>query len=253
MIKAMLSTSLAKLKLPYLLGSVCLCGSTFGLANAKGVNIPDKSPLVIDADKGITCERDTNTCTATGNVRARKANFLMTSDELEARMRKTGDGKQEIWQITSRGQVRFFGAKGELALAPESSYNIDTNKIILEGRNQTAVAIKNDKLIKADRIIISLAKIAGHQRIIQIEAFGTVYLSSPLIIAHSNIGRYDPNTKIAVMTGGVTIDRAEGQIKGDHGEANLDNGTSKMLHSDSSSQVQTLLKTNVKLKTMQKD
>ena len=250
----MFSISLAKLKLPYLLSKIAfLWLLVFCCLPVKATT--KGTPIEIESDKGLICDRKSNVCTATGNVRTRKDGWLMLSNKLTAYMRRGADNKQEIWQIHAAGSVRFFGAIGETGFAPQVTYNVDSRTITLTGPTEYPVLIKTDRLIKAKTIIVFLNPPTNkEEKIDHIEAHDDVFLSSPVESAHADFCTYIPRTKFATLIGNVRVNRAEGQIKGPYAEVNLDTGVSKMLvidHSqDDPERVQAFIRGDVQAKTL---
>lgn len=216
----------------------------FNLGNyAATANIDKMSnlgSLMLESD-GMQCDRQNNFCKASGNVVVTKDNFKLESDIIITRLRKDKLGKQEIWQVEARGNIKFKGSVDETASAPYALYNIDEDKLILKtSENRLPILSQNkqhyptlqkgEHLVRANEIIIYFKKSANNVTALKhVEAQGDVMLSTPIDLARGDFATYDPTTKLAELKGNVVIDRNSGQISGTYAEVNLDTGTSKML------------------------
>lgn len=214
--------------------------------------------LVIESD-GMECNRADDTCIAKGNVLLTKGAFNLKSDTLVTTLRKTKEGKQEIWRVDASGNVKFKGNATEEASAPFAFYDIDASTLILKARANPHDPLpqnkdlyptmqKDQQLVRAQEITIYFVKSKDNKTELErVEAKGEVILSTPEDIAYGDFATYEPGTKLATLTGHVVIDRNTGRISGTHAQVNLDTGVSKMLSNPpgikgSNGRVQVLLK-----------
>jgi lipopolysaccharide export system protein LptA len=202
--------------------------------------MPNLGSLMLESD-GMECDRQNNTCKASGNVVVMKGNFNLKSQILITKLRKNKLGKQEIWQVEAIGNVKFKGSADEIASAPYALYNIDDDKLILKASENGEPIFPHNKhlyptlqkgqhLVRAKEISIYFIKSSTNVTALKyVEAKGDVILSTPLDLAHGDFATYDPTTRLAKLTGNVVIARDSGQISGTYAEVKLDTGTSKML------------------------
>ncbi|MBL0941614.1 MAG: hypothetical protein IBJ00_02635 [Alphaproteobacteria bacterium] len=227
-------------------------------ATANPNKIPNVGALTLESD-GIECDRQNNTCKASGNVVVTKDNFKLESEILLTKLRKDKLGKQEIWQVEARGNIKFKGNADEIASASYALYNIDEDKLILkapengqsilsQNKHLYPMLQKGEHLVRAKEITIYFIRSSKNATTLKhVEAEGDVILSTPFDLAHGDFATYDPTAKLAKLRGNVVIDRDSGQIAGTYAEVNLDTGTSKMLSvapgfKDLKKRVQVLLK-----------
>ena len=187
----------------------------------------NQSPLEIDSDDGVTCDKQQQTCTAKTNVVVVKGPFSMYCDNMVAHIKKDDNGKNTIWRIVATGNVRILGAEeSEKAFAPMAEYNLETAKVILTGGNP--VVLKDEYVIKGDKIEVLLFEQDGKKSIQKMEAFQNVILSSPDEIAFSQYADYDPESRLATLKDNVKIYRKEGKLTGSKAVVDLTAKTSKI-------------------------
>ncbi|MGB0934606.1 MAG: LptA/OstA family protein [Alphaproteobacteria bacterium] len=219
--------------------SLSLLVSTAALAQAElttkqAMAQAQEAPLTIDSDKGISCDRERNTCTATGNVVATKGAFVLHCHELTTFMRKGADGKQQVWKVDAKGNVVFTGIPGEKATGARAIYTIDDGKLFMtaDPNDGYTIVIKDDKILKSRRVILFIDESGNSRQLKYIEALEDVTLSTPDEIGYGDKVTYTPATQIATLQGDlVTIAREEGHLKGKYAQINLDTGIAKMMNS----------------------
>ena len=207
-----------------------------------------KAPLQIDARGGVKCDRKTQKCKATNNVRVQEGIFVMHCDELTAFLHKQKDGKSVVRRIDARGRVRFTGAPGEKGSATRVVYDLNANSLRLTGRggvpgvreNTTAclngwwpIVQREQHVLCGQVITVKLNQSArGRDRIKGMEAQGGTLFSTPIEFSTSDSIVYNVETKQAVLRGDVIVDRNEGQVKGPFALLDMDLNQHQVLQHD---------------------
>lgn len=194
----------------------------------EAVKQAEKSNLEIEADEGVTCSKQEQTCTAKTNVKVTKGPFTLFCDNLVAHIKKNDVGKMAMWRVVANGSVRILGADtNEKAFAPVAEYNLDTAKVMLNAiGNDIPVVVKDDYVVKAGEIEVLLHKDDGKKSIKKMQARNNVILSSPDEISFSDHADYDPEVELATLNGNVKIYRKEGKLTGSQAKVDLATQTS---------------------------
>ena len=226
-------------------------------------------PLEINADDGIEWQRDNQVYIARGNARAAQGEVELFADTLTARYRKREDDSTEIYQVEADGTVRIVTAKEEV-FGDRAVYSVDTGTFVLTGddirlvaeqdtitardsleyyereqvavANGDAVAIREDKRIRADRLVARFAESAtGKNEVERVDAEGNVQISTETEYASGNTAVYFVNQELATLIGDVSITRGDNQLNGQRAEVNLKTGVSTLKGSSEASRVRVLL------------
>lgn len=213
-------------------------------------------PLEINADDGIEWQRDNQVYIARGNARAAQGDVELFAETLTAHYRKKDDGSTEIYQIDADGKVRIVTTQEE-AFGDHATYSVDSGKFVLTGndvrlvaeqdtitardsleyweREQIAVArgdavaIREDKRIRADQLVARLVEAeTGKSEIERVDAEGNVQISTETEFVSANSGIYFVTREFAELTGDVKITRDENQLNGEFAEVNLKTGNSTL-------------------------
>ena len=242
--------------IPLLLGAL-LAGPAPALAQGISALQESDEPLEINAEEGIEWQRDNQVYIARGNARAAQGDVELYADTLTARYRKGEGDSTEIYQVDADGNVRIVTPQ-EQAFGDHATYNVDSGKFVLTGddvrliaeqdtisardsleyweREQIAVAsgdavaIREDKRIRADRLVAQLVEgETGKSQVERVDAEGNVQISTKSEYVSANSGVYFVNREVAKLTGDVKITRDENQLNGEYAEVNLKTGNSTLL------------------------
>lgn len=245
-----------------LLGSILLAALLAGPAagapvQAKSGGGKTRSPLVIEADRGIEWVRDKHQYVARGNAKATRDDITVEAETLTAHYKISAKGKNEIWRVNADSNVRITSQSRTL-YGDNGVYNVETGLFVLTGRalrmvapgeiitardkieyyrleqivvvTGNAVAVRGDKRIRADKFIAHLKEDAQGKTSIQwVDAVGNVVITSPQEVARGEKGVYNPQTGMATLTGSVKLTRGDTQLNGEYAEINLNTGQSRLL------------------------
>lgn len=240
-------------------------------ALAQGVSALQESdePLEINADDGIEWQRDNQVYIARGNARAAQGDVELFADVLTARYRKREDDSTEIYQVEADGTVRIVTPKEEV-FGDRAVYSVDTGTFVLTGddirmvaeqdtitardsleyyereqvavANGDAVAIREDKRIRADRLVARFTESAsGKNEVERVDAKGNVQISTETEYASGNSAVYFVNQELATLIGDVSITRGDNQLNGQRAEVNLKTGVSTLKGDAEATRVRVLL------------
>ncbi len=235
-------------------------------AQSLGFGRGNSDPIHIEANDGIEWQRANQVYIARGNARASQAGVTIEADVLTAHYRSTESGSDEIYRIDAEGNVRILSDTEE-ATSDKAVYDVVKGILILTGKRirlvtprdtitardsleyyedkqlaiarGDALAIRDDRRIRADTLIAYFIDKKGKQRSAEmdrIEAIGNVHLSTATEIITANRGDYRLNDGLATVTGDVRITRGETQLNGDRAEVNLNTGQSRLFTAAAGSQ-----------------
>ncbi len=227
-------------------------------ARPQGIGLPggdDAKPVEIEAENGIEWNRKAKIYVARGNARARQGEVSVFADVMTAHYRDSQDGRADIWRIDAEGSVRLV-SPDQAAYGDKAVYRVDQGVLVLTGRpwldagairvsardrleylqkrnllvaRGDAVATRGEDRLRADVLSARLAAGPdGKTQVQRIEALGNVQISSPDGIAQAGEGVYEPDTRTAVLSGGVKITRGGNQLNGERAEIDLETGVSKL-------------------------
>lgn len=227
--------------------------------HAQGIGLlnKSKSPVVIEAEKGVEWRRKEKIYVARGNAIAKQGKTSIRADELKAHYRAGANGKTQIWKVTATGKVDIKTEK-ETATGEKAIYLVETGVFILRGRN-LKLATKKQTITATDRIeyrskdkrayVIGNAKVVEGEKVIRasrfvaflkdgedgkvsmrrVEARGGVIITTKNEVIRANRGDYNGETKLATLTGDVKLTRGDNQLNGQKAIVNLQTGVSRMV------------------------
>lgn len=227
------------------------------VAQGIGVLNKSKSPVVIEADKGVEWRRKDKVYIAKGNATATQGKTRIRADELKAHYKQGAGGKTEIWKVTATGKVDIKTEK-ETATGDQAIYLVETGVFILRGKNlklatkkqtitasdrieyrskdKRAYVVGNAKVVEGDKVIRASRFIAylkdgedGKVSMRRVEAVGGVIITTKNEVIRSNRGDYNGETKLATLTGDVKLTRGDNQLNGQKAIVNLETGISRMV------------------------
>lgn len=222
-----------------------------------------KTPLQVSADNGVEWQKDTKLYIARGNAVATRGDLRVRADVLTAHYRDATAGKTEIFRVDAVGGVVLKQGDGT-ATGGQAIYDVDNRILRLSGGNLTyttndskitaqdsleyydgkrmavargsAVAVRGTDQVQADVLTGYFTDAnggtsgnSGKRSLSRIDATGHVVVTSNQNVAHADAGTYDPNTKLATLTGHVHIVRGGDQLLGERAEVNMNTGTYKLL------------------------
>jgi len=227
------------------------------VAQGIGVLNKSKSPVVIEADKGVEWRRKDKVYIAKGNATATQGKTRIRADELKAHYKQGANGKTEIWKVTATGKVDIKTEK-ETATGEQAIYLVETGVFILRGKNlklatkkqtitasdrieyrakdKRAYVVGNAKVVEGDKVIRASRFIAylkdgedGKVSMRRVEAVGGVIITTKNEVIRGNRGDYNGETKLATLTGDVKLTRGDNQLNGQKAIVNLETGISRMV------------------------
>ncbi len=215
-----------------------------------------KTPLQVSADNGVEWQKDTKLYIARGNAVATRGDMRVRADTLTAHYRDVAGGKTEIYRVDAVGGVVLKQGDGT-ATGGQAIYDVDNRSLNLTGGNLSystndskitaqksleyydgkrmavargsAVAVRGSDRVQADVLTGHFTDGGGKRSLSRIDASGNVVVTSNQNVAHADAGTYDPNSKIATLTGNVRITRGNDQLLGERAEVNMNTGTYKLL------------------------
>lgn len=229
-------------------------------ATGQGLNLPgatSRAPIEINADQGIEWLQKGQAYVARGNARAKQGDVSVHADMLTAYYEGGKEGRpSRIIRIDADGKVRIV-APGETATGDKAVYDVERGILVLTGkprlvtrtdritardsleywtdRNMVvargeAVAVRGDKRLAARVLSAHFVRDPKQgDRIVRIDAFDDVLISSPGEIVRAAKGVYDVDSGIATLVGSVKISRGPNQLNGERAEVDLNTGKSRLL------------------------
>ncbi len=216
-------------------------------------------PIHIEANDGIEWQRVNQLYVARGDARASQGGVTVAADELVAHYRSTDTGTDEIYRIDANGNVHILSDTEE-ATSDNAVYDVIKGVLVMTGQQVRlvtqqdtiiardsleyyedrqlavargdALAIREDRRVRADILMAHFAEDSGKERSSQmerIEAIGNVHLSTATDIVTADRGDYRLDAGLATVTGDVRITRGETQLNGDRAEVDLNTGQSRLL------------------------
>ncbi|MDD4616887.1 MAG: LptA/OstA family protein [Alphaproteobacteria bacterium] len=265
------------MRLPVSIAAALLCLGGFAFAanpsSAESVPAPSQD-IEVTADKSLEWYEDQNIYVARGNAKAVRGDVAITADLLTAHKRETKAPKGEkgptgdIDRLTAEGNVvitkgsariladraiddvdkHVFVATGD-NLRYESGEQVVTAKKSLEywDRKKIAVArgsahaVKGDRHIMGDVLTAEFRTKDGKDELYKMTSEGKVTVVTKSDVVRGDKGVYDASSDVAVVTGNVSVTRADGmQLTGDVGEANFTTNQSRLIN-EGSGRVRALL------------
>ena len=229
-----------------------------------GVELGDSdAPLEITANDGIEWRRDEKVYVARGNAHAARGEMAVDADVLTARYREGADGKIDVYSIEADGNVRLTSGPNVIT-GDRAVYDVDKSVLLITGEDLEAVtekatvtardsleywdaqqvivargdavATEGDRRVEADLLTGYLRREgdpAGESGLYQVEAEGSVRLTTAEEVVLAEKAVYNLDKEIATLTGGVKITRGQNQLNGERAEVNLKTGVSRLTGSPS--------------------
>lgn len=257
--------------------STLLIGLSQGLATNPQTQAPAplaKKPLEdleINADSGVTCNKEGTHCKASGHIHVKQGAWEMTCHHLDVTFSRTDHGMQEVNEIQAREQVHItqkdagYDIKAGRALYNHSNQTLDLyERPVLtqkgndfEIMNSSHVQVlyaqgqaiakgrptvkKNDKLLQADVLTMHFTpgqKIShdgtpsrSATNFDSLDAEGDVILSTTTDIATGDKGHYVHETQQGELLGNVVLAQCDKAIQGNHATFDMQTGQAQMLYS----------------------
>jgi lipopolysaccharide export system protein LptA len=221
-----------------------------------GFDLGGSDPIEISADNGIEWDRDAKTYTARGSAVAVQGNSELHGETLIA---SYTDSSSEIQHVTAIGAVKMM-SPSQTAYGDHAEYDRVKRLMVMTGSNlkivnadETVTArdqfeywqdqdvlvatgdvfiLKTDGTkINGDKVTSYFRKdaVSGKRQAYQVKAEGHVRVDTGKEIATAERGVYDPNTRIAVLTGNVVITQNKNVFRGARAEIDMDKGVSRLL------------------------
>jgi lipopolysaccharide transport protein LptA len=128
-------------------------------------------PIEINSDNGISCDQESNVCTAKGNVLISQKDSRLRAQEVIVHIKKSADGKQQMQKVEAKGGVIIDSIeKAQQLEANNGFYDITTGYMEFHGPNIT-LTFNNIKVEAKDKVTFSekemLATAYGDAKITQ--------------------------------------------------------------------------------------
>jgi lipopolysaccharide export system protein LptA len=211
-------------------------------------------PIEISADNGIEWNRSDQTYTARGNAVAVQGTSELHADTLIA----TYGGGNQIEHVTAEGAVKIM-SPSQTAFGDRAEFDQLKHVLVMTGsglkivnadetvtardsleywQDQDALVAKGDVVIlksdgtriDGDQVTSYFRKNAeGKREAFQVKAEGNVKIDTGKEVATCQRAVYDPNTKIAVLTGNVVLTQNKNVFRGARAEIDMAKGISRLL------------------------
>jgi lipopolysaccharide export system protein LptA len=219
-----------------------------------GFDFGGSQPIEISADNGIEWDRDARTYTARGNAVAVQGSSEVHADTLIAFY---GDGNR-IHHVTAEGSVKITSPT-QTAYGDRAEYDETKRLLVMTGaalrivnadetvtardsfeywQDQDVLVAKGDVVvlktdgtkIDGDQVTSYFRKNAeGKREAFQVKAEGNVRIDTGKEVATCQRAVYDPNTRIAVLTGNVVLTQNKNVFRGARAEIDLGKGINRQL------------------------
>jgi lipopolysaccharide export system protein LptA len=224
-----------------------------------GFDLGGSQPIEISADNGIEWNRDAKTYTARGSAVAVQGTSEVHGETLIASYTASSS---EIEHVTAEGTVKIT-SPSQTAYGDHAEYDRVKRLLVMTGSNlkivnadetvtardqfeywqdqDVLVAKGNVLIVKTDGTKINGDKVTsyfrknaatGKREAFQVKAEGNVRVDTGKEIATSQHAVFDPNTKIAVLTGDVVITQNQNVFRGARAEIDTAKGISRLLPAD---------------------
>lgn len=228
----------------------------------------------VSADGSLEFYQDKQLYVAQGNAVAKKGDFSVAADSMQAQQRKNKAGADEIYRVTASGHVLVTSGKHQV-FGDQAVYEIDRQVAVLRGSHLrftdgstvvtardsmeywdakmqavargAVVALRDKRRVEADAMVAQFRTLPnGGQEISQIVAEGNVKVITPQDVARGTKAVYDMNRNVAVLTGNVRITRGSNQLEGSVAEVDFGTGLSRIMSTNGQGRVRALLSPNQK-------
>jgi lipopolysaccharide export system protein LptA len=221
-----------------------------------GFDLGGTQAIEISADNGIEWNRGAKTYTARGNAVAVQGTSEIHAETLVASYTASSS---QIEHVTADGAVKIM-SPSQTAYGDHADYDRVKRLLVMTGSNlkivnadqtvtardqfeywqdQDVMVAKGDVVIlKSDGTKINGDKVTsyfrkdaatGKRQAFQVKAEGNVRVDTGKEVATSQHAVYDPNTKIAVLTGNVVITQNQNVFQGARAEIDMQKGISRLL------------------------
>jgi lipopolysaccharide export system protein LptA len=221
-----------------------------------GFDLGGTQPIEISADNGIEWNRDAKTYTARGSAVAVQGTSEIHAETLVASYTASSS---EIEHVIADGAVKIM-SPNQTAYGDHADYDRVKRLLVMTGSNlkivnadqtvtardqfeywqdQDVMVAKGDVVIlksdgtkiNGDTVTSYFRKDAttGKRAVFQVKAEGNVRVDTGKEVATSRRAAYDPNTKIAVLTGDVVITQNKNVFRGARAEIDMQKGISRLL------------------------
>jgi lipopolysaccharide export system protein LptA len=225
-------------------------------SGAAGFDFGGAQPIEITADNGIEWNRDAKTYTARGNAVATQGTSELHADTLIA---SYSGGSSQIDHVVAEGSVKIM-SPSQTAYGDHADFDQARRLLVLTGsalrivnadetvtardsfeywQDQDALVAKGDVVvvksdgtrINGDRVTSYFRKNAetGKREAFQVKAEGGVRIDTGKEVATCSRAVYDPNTRIAVLTGNVVLTQNGNVFRGARAEIDMAKGISRLL------------------------
>ena len=227
-----------------------------GSSADSGFDFGGSQPIEISADNGIEWSRDAKNYSAQGNAVASQGNSEIHADLLVAYYT---DSSNQIDRVVAEGAVKIMNPT-QTAYGDRADYNRTRKLLVMTGSalkivTQTETVTARDALehwqdqdtmvargdvyvvktdgtkINGDLVTNYFRKNAttGKREAFQVKAEGHVRIDTGKEVATCNRAVFDPNTKIAVLTGNVVLTQNRNVFRGERAEIDTDKGVSRLM------------------------
>jgi len=227
-----------------------------GSSTESGFDLGGTQPIEISADNGIEWNRDAKTYIARGNAVAVQGTSEVHADTLTATYSASSS---QIDHVTAEGTVKIM-SPSQTAYGDRADYDQIKRLLVMTGsalkivsadqtvtardaleywQDQDVLVAKGDVFIvksdgtkiDGDRVTSYFRKNAatGKREAFQVKAEGNVRIDTGKEIATCERAVYDPNTKIAVLTGNVVLTQNKNVFRGARAEIDMAKGISRLL------------------------
>ena len=243
-----------------------LCTLTFPLFAQETPGLPNLSnsdfPIIIDAEESVVYNEAANSCTAIGNARAQRNDFVVSGQTLTVYFTGTGHDR-EIREIIADGNVSLVNPD-QVAYGEHAHYDVAQDRLIMTGgdlklvttdqlitardslefwnaKNQgiargNAIARfpKKEQIVQADLLIADFLpkeerqKSGSETSLKRIEAEGNVLISTPKEIATGKRGVYVARNDTAELFENVKITQGENHLRGEYAIMNMKTNVSQL-------------------------
>jgi lipopolysaccharide export system protein LptA len=221
-----------------------------------GFDLGGTQPIEISADNGIEWNRNAKTYTARGSAVAVQGTSEIHAETLVASYTASSS---QIDHVIADGAVKIM-SPSQTAYGDHADYDRVKRLLVMTGSNlkivnadqtvtardqfeywqdQDVMVAKGDVVIlKSDGTKINGDKVTsyfrkdaatGKRQAFQVKAEGNVRVDTGKEVATSQRAVYDPNTKIAVLTGNVVITQNQNVFQGARAEIDMQKGISRLL------------------------
>lgn len=220
-----------------------------------GFDFGGSQPIEISADNGIEWNREAKTYTARGNAVAVQGTSELHADTLIA---SYSDSGSQVEHVTAEGAVKIM-SPSQTAYGDRAEYDQVKRLLVMTGsglkivnadqtvtardsleywQDQDALVAKGDVVIvksdgtriDGDQVTSYFRKNAeGKREAFQVKAEGNVRIDTGKEVATCQRALYDPNTRIAVLTGNVVLTQNKNVFRGARAEIDMAKGISRLL------------------------